>query len=66
MASSKDLIRRSDIWRKDLSGRLDRLHRAALEAENAYTEVASRDSARARREARRSERTTQRFPGLAR
>lgn len=66
MPSNKELLKRPDIWRQDLEGRLNRLHSAALEAEGAYVEVEERDAARERRQARRTERNVQQYPGLAR
>jgi hypothetical protein len=61
MASSPDLIRRPDIWQAQIKDRLDRLHRAAIDAEDAYAEAEQRDGVRARRQARRAERFTQQY-----
>jgi hypothetical protein len=61
MPSSPDLIRRPDIWKQQISDRLDRLHRTAIDAESAYEEAESRDAVRARRQARRRERLTEQY-----
>jgi hypothetical protein len=65
MASSPDLIRRPDIWQAQIKDRLDRLHRAATDAEDAYVGAETRDDVRARRQARRRERLTEQY-GLQR
>jgi hypothetical protein len=59
--SSPDLIRRPDIWQPQIKDRLDRLQRAATDADDAYAEAETRDAVRARRQARRRERLTEQF-----
>lgn len=66
MPSSKDLLRRPDIWKADLESRLNAVHAAALEAEDAFAEVETRDASRGRRQALRSASAAVRFPGLKR
>jgi hypothetical protein len=61
MPSSTDLIKRREIWQKDLAGRLDRLHRAATEAEAAYADAEARDDIRSRRASRRRARLSEQY-----
>jgi hypothetical protein len=59
--SSPDLIRRPDIWQAQVKDRLDRLHRASIDADEAYAEAETRDGVRARRQARRRERLGEQY-----
>jgi hypothetical protein len=59
--SSPDLLGRPDIWKPMISNRMERLHQAALDAEDAYAQAETRDSVRARRQARRAEQMREQY-----